>query len=88
MAAAAKAVDLPLRFRPIAVQWGGQKLSQDDGGDAYTQFALATSAAVACSLLDVEIVTDLNAEHTAYWGPVGHYKIAELAIQKVKSPAL
>jgi len=85
--ATAKAVDLPLRFRPIAVQWGGQKLSQD-GGEAYTQFALATSAAVGCSLLDVEIVTDLNAEHTAYWGPVGHYKIAELAIQKVKSTAL
>src|SRR6185312_14564047 len=68
--------------RPVAIQWGGQKLSRPGGND-YTQFALASSAAIACRELDVEIVSDMNADHTAYWGPVGHYKIAELAAKWV-----
>src|SRR5438270_11587580 len=74
-------------FRPFAVQWGGQKLS-DAAGTSYTQFALATSIAVACRELDVEIVADLNAEHTQYWGAVGHYKIAERAIEMLGTDAL
>ena len=82
-----RAVDKPQRFRPVAVQWGGQKLSRPGGTD-YTQFALASSAAVACRELDIEIVADMNAEHTTYWGPVGHYKIAELAAKWVTSVPL
>jgi hypothetical protein len=81
------AVDKAERFRPVAVQWGGQKVSRPGGSD-YTQFALASSAAVACRELDVEIITDLNAEHTTYWGPVGHYKIAQLATGWVSSAGL
>ncbi|HET9208959.1 MAG TPA: S1/P1 Nuclease [Thermoanaerobaculia bacterium] len=74
------------KYRPFALQWGGQKLSGDDLS-AYTQFSLASSVSVACRELDVEIVADLNAEHAQYWGAVGHYKIAELAIAEL-SPAL
>lgn len=84
---AERAIDKVERYRPVAVQWGGQRLSRRGGND-YTQFALASSAAVACRQLDVEIVADMNAEHTTYWGPVGHYKIAELAAKWVKAPAL
>lgn len=84
---AERAIDRVERYRPVAMQWGGQRLSRPGGND-YTQFALASSAAVACRALDVEIVSDMNAEHTTYWGPVGHYKIAELAAKWVKAPAL
>lgn len=84
---AAKAKDLPERYRPVAVEWGGQKLSAEGDG-LFTQYALASSVAVACRALDVEIVTDVNAEHTAYWGPVGHYKIAQLAVDWLKSKEL
>jgi len=65
-------------FRPLAIQWGGQRLTGDGG--QFTQFALATSLAVACRELDVDLVTDLRAELPQYWGAVGHYKIAQLAI--------
>jgi hypothetical protein len=66
-------------YRPFALEWGGQKLS---GGDTaqFTQYALASSLAIICRELDVEIVADLNAELAQYWGAVGHYKIAERAV--------
>ncbi|HEY5417627.1 MAG TPA: hypothetical protein VIK41_22480 [Gemmatimonadaceae bacterium] len=71
-----------LPYRPLAIQWGGQRLSGDDG--QFTQFALATSLAVACRELDVDIVTDMRAELPQYWGAVGHYKIAQMAIAMTK----
>ena len=81
------AVDNPARYQPIAVEWGGQKLAE--AGDArFTQYGLASSISAACHALDVEIVTDLNVEHSTYWGPVGHYKIAELATNWVTSSEL
>lgn len=66
-------------YRPFALEWGGQKLA---GGAAaqFTQYALASSLSIVCRKLDVEIVADLNAELTQYWGAVGHYKIAERAV--------
>jgi len=67
-------------YRPFAVEWGGQKLNGGAAGAQYTQYALASSVAIACRELDVEIVTDLNAELAQYWGAVGHYKIAERAV--------
>jgi hypothetical protein len=71
-----------LPYRPLAIQWGGQRLSGDDG--QFTQFALATSLAVACRELDVDIVTDMRADLPQYWGAVGHYKIAQMAIAMTK----
>ncbi len=65
-------------YRPFALEWGGQKLA--DGGDQFTQYALAASLSVICRELDVEVVADLNAELPQYWGAVGHYKIAERAV--------
>jgi hypothetical protein len=67
-------------YRPFAVEWGGQKLNAGVAGSQFTQYALASSVAIVCRELDVEIVTDLNAELTQYWGAVGHFKIAERAI--------
>ena len=65
-------------YRPFALEWGGQKLAAQ-GGAEYTQYALATSLAIALRQFDVDIVADLNAELPQYWGAVGHYKIAERA---------
>ncbi|HKF59251.1 MAG TPA: S1/P1 Nuclease [Blastocatellia bacterium] len=84
---APRGAEMVLRYRPLAIQWGGQKLSAN-GGVQYTQYALASAASVACRQLDVEIVTDLNAEHPQYWGAVGHYKIAEIAIGLVSDKQL
>lgn len=67
------------RYRPFALEWGGQKLMAADGAQ-YTQYALAASLAIVCRELDVDIVTDLNAELPQYWGTIGHYKIAERAV--------
>jgi len=74
--------DALLPYRPLAIQWGGQRLTGDDG--QFTQFALATSLAVACRELDVDLVTELRAELPQYWGAVGHYKIAQMAIGMTK----
>ena len=74
--------DASLAYRPLAIQWGGQRLTGDDG--LFTQFALATSLAVACRELDVDIVTDLRTELPQYWGAVGHYKIAQMAVAMTK----
>jgi hypothetical protein len=74
-----------LRMRPFAMVWGGQKLIDGDS-EQYTQFGLATSLATACRELDVELVTDWRREAREYWGQVGHYKIAELAIELLAEP--
>ena len=66
-------------FRPFALEWGGQKIA-DSTGAQFTQYALATSLAIVCRELDVDLVADLNAELPQYWGAVGHYKIAERAV--------
>lgn len=60
--------------RPIAVQWGGQSFISPGGPDS--RFVLATMLSNVCRLLDVELIRDWSAEHSQYWGKVGHYKIA------------
>lgn len=65
-------------FRPIAIQWGGQVFS---GTHENQPFALATCLSTVCNRLDVEIVRDWNVGQPEYWGAVGHYAIAEKAIE-------
>ena len=77
------------RLRPLALQWGGQKLSSNGSGSAtYTQFALASSVAVISRELGVDIVADWRTEHVQYWGAVGHFKIAQQACFHVTNAAL
>jgi len=75
------------RLRPIAVQWGGQKL-MSPGGEVGLRFALATCLSTACRLLDVEVVRDWNIGLNEYWGKVGHYKIAAKACDLAPDPRL
>ena len=73
--------------RPFAIQWGGVRLSA--GPEAQGRpFALATSLAIVCRELDVDLVTDVDQELPQYWGATGHYKIAQLAIDRIANPAL
>lgn len=74
------------RFRPLAMQWGGQLLGADDGSES--RFAVATSLSTVCRLLNVELVTDLSRGVQGYWGRVGHYSIAAYAARLVKDPDL
>lgn len=73
-------------LRPVAVEWGGQALA--GSGGQRLNFALATSLAKACDLLDVDLVLEHNDGATPFWGQVGHYSIATAAIEAVKGRAL
>ena len=73
--------------RPIAVQWGGH-VFVDGGKKTELPFALATSLTSVCNLLDVELVRDWNIGLPEYWGAVGHYTIANKAIQVIRNKRL
>ena len=66
-------------LRPVALEWGGQRLGNSPQDESYLQFCLASSVAVICRELGLDIISDFRAEHTQYWGAVGHFKIAQQA---------
>ncbi|MEN6310693.1 MAG: S1/P1 Nuclease [Acidobacteriota bacterium] len=66
---------------PLAVQWGG-KVFAGEGRDGRMPYALATCLSTVCNLLDVGIVTDWT-DDVPYWGALGHYSIATLALAAV-----
>ncbi|HEY4676745.1 MAG TPA: hypothetical protein VIJ01_06270, partial [Candidatus Angelobacter sp.] len=73
---------------PLAIQWGGQVLSQGNGNATRQPFALATNLSSVCRELDVDFVQDWNAGQFEYWGAVGHYTIASMACSIVKDAQL
>jgi hypothetical protein len=75
------------RLRPIALQWGGHTLLENNG-ETRMQFALATCLSTVCRELDVDILPDWNTGHSEYWGKLGHYKIGAKACSLVSSPKL
>ena len=65
--------------RPVGMQWGGQVVL-DAGGAQPTDYVLASTIAGVAQSLGVTILNDdTMADHSLYWGKVGHYKIAEAA---------
>ena len=73
--------------QPLAVQWGGQVFL--DGGKAQaSSYALATFLSTACNQLDVTPLRDWNTGLPDYWGAVGHYSIANKAIDEISSAGL
>jgi hypothetical protein len=76
-----------LRYRPLALQWGGHAL-MDEEGESKLQFALATFLSTICRELDVDVIPDWNIGHSEYWGKTGHYKIAAKACELVTDPKL
>lgn len=67
------------QFRPLAIQWGGHVFFEGDGERTY-RFALASNLATVCRFLDVEIIRDWDIGHTEYWGKLGHFAIAQVAV--------
>jgi hypothetical protein len=72
-------------LRPLAIEWGGQSFGSRLGR---SNFAVATSLSNVCKILDVELITDLDRGVRGYWGRVGHYSIATLAIGLVGNTKL
>jgi hypothetical protein len=75
------------KFRPLGLQWGGQKLLSD-GREMGVQFALATFLSTVCRELDVDLITDMNIGQVPYWGRLGHYHIAAKACGLATNPKL
>lgn len=69
------------RLRPIAMQWGGQRLRGLDGKPV--SHALATFVSTICRVLDVEIVRGYGTGHDEYWGKTGHFSIGWKACERV-----
>jgi hypothetical protein len=65
--------------RPLALQWGGQVVLDPDGGHPSDYVLASTIASVARTLGVTLLHDDSLADHSLYWGKVGHYKIAEAA---------
>jgi hypothetical protein len=75
------------RLRPIALQWGGHTLL-DEQGETKTDFALATCLSTVCRELDLDVIPDFDIGHSEYWGKTGHYKIAAKACELVSNTKL
>jgi hypothetical protein len=61
------------RLRPIAMQWGGQRILLP--GDVPTSYALASFLSSVCRSLDVEVIRNWSLGHDEYWGKIGHFAI-------------
>ncbi len=65
--------------QPLAMQWGGQVVLDAAGGHP-TDYVLASTLAGVAQTLGVTLLHDDSlADHSLYWGKVGHYKIAGAA---------
>jgi hypothetical protein len=78
----------PGKRSPLAMEWGGQRISSGPATGQFLQFSLATSVAVILRELNLDLIQDPTAERTQYWGPVGHFKIGQQACFLVENPAL
>jgi hypothetical protein len=61
------------RLRPIAIQWGGQRVILPDKTRA--SYALGTFLSSVCRSLDIEVVRNWSLGHDAFWGKLGHFAI-------------
>ena len=68
-------------MRPIALQWGGERLRLPDGSSH--AFALGSFVSSICRALDVEIVRDWSTGHDEYWGKIGHFAVGWKACERL-----
>ena len=69
-------------LRPVALEWGGQQM-QARNDKVPVQFALGICLSTLCRELDVDVISDWNANHTEYWGEWGHVKIGTYAVTQI-----
>ncbi|MDB6058200.1 MAG: hypothetical protein JWO95_2044, partial [Verrucomicrobiales bacterium] len=72
------------RLRPIALQWGGQRVLQPNGQQS--AFALASFASTVCRSLDAEVIRNWSTGHEEYWGKIGHFAIGWKACDQLSGP--
>ena len=79
----------PPLWRPLAVQWGANRLYSALTDQAQA-FALATCLSTVCERLDVDVIRDWNLDQPDTWGAVGHFAIASrtAAVLSPKVPKL
>lgn len=70
------------RLRPLAMQWGGQRIRSDDGQKS--AYALASFLSTICRSLDVEVIRNWSLGHDEYWGKVGQFSIGWKACDQLK----
>jgi len=68
------------RLRPVAMQWGGQRILLPEGKGSY---ALATFLSSICRALDVEVDRGWSLGHEEYWGKIGHFTIGFKACDRL-----
>jgi len=78
--------DGTVQLLPVALQWGGENLVGSLPGSF--NFALASSLTNVLRLLDVSLVVDHNTQAQPFWGKTGHYTIASLACEHLKTSRL
>lgn len=69
------------RLRPIAMQWGGERLVLPDGAKA--SYALATFLSSVCTALEAEVERDWSRGHEEFWGKIGHFSIGFKACEQL-----
>jgi hypothetical protein len=69
------------RLRPLAMQWGGERIKQPDGSTS--AFALGAFLSSVCRALDVEVMRSWSIGHDEYWGKIGHFAIGWKACDQV-----
>lgn len=72
---------------PIAIQWGGHVFNFGPTQQR-APYALATGLSNVCRLLGVDLVRDWSIDQVEYWGAVGHYAIANVAVSLLKEGKL
>jgi hypothetical protein len=61
------------RLRPIAMQWGGQRILAANGSSS--AYALGSFLSTICRELNVEVIRNWSTGHDEYWGKIGHFAI-------------
>ena len=69
------------RLRPIAMQWGGQRIRSANGQS--TAYALGSFLSTICRELNVEVIRNWSIGHDEYWGKIGHFAIGWKACDRV-----
>lgn len=62
-------------FRPLALQWGQNRLFAGEVGPAKSM-VLATCLSTVCERLNIDLVRNWNLNQPDTWGSVGHFAIA------------
>ena len=70
------------RLRPVALQWGGQRLVLPDG--TRTSYALGSFLSTVCRELNVEVIRNWSIGHDEYWGKIGHFAVGWKACDRLR----